>query len=415
MTTFAPVAEQLDLLLRSAVDVQTLDDLRKKLERSQQTGRPLTVKVGFDPTAPDLHLGHTVLMHKMRQFQQLGHRVIFVIGDFTASIGDPTGRSKTRPPLTREQIEENAVTYRRQLYKILDREQTEVRFNSEWLAPLNFADVIRLASKYTVVQMMERDDFSKRLAANQPIGVHEFMYPLAQAYDSVALVADVELGGTDQLFNLLVGRSVMQAHGQEPQVILTTPILEGTDARAEDGRLVGNKMSKSLGNYIGVEEAPRDQFGKVMRVCDELMWRYYDLLSARPAAEVNAFKHQVQRGELNPKQAKSRLAEEVVARFHSAEVAAAEARWFEENIGKKDAQPADLEEIAVEAGGPTVALYLLIARAGLATSNGEARRLISQGGVHLDGQRHSDPNEAVAPGSYVVRAGKKRFARVHIR
>ncbi|MBN2361065.1 MAG: tyrosine--tRNA ligase [Deltaproteobacteria bacterium] len=415
MTKFAPVAEQLELLLRHAVDVQTLDDLRKKLDRSRHAGQPLTIKVGFDPTAPDLHLGHTVLMHKMRQFQSLGHRVIFVIGDFTASIGDPTGRSKTRPPLSREQIESNATTYRRQLDKILDRERTEVRFNREWLGPLDFSDVIRLASKYTVAQMLERDDYQKRYQANLPIAVHEFLYPLAQAYDSVALQADIELGGTDQLFNLLVGRSVMQAFGLEPQVIMTTPILEGTDARVENGRLVGNKMSKSLGNYIGVEEPPREQFGKLMRICDELMWRYYDLLSNRPLSDLDALRRQVKSGQLNPKQAKSQLAEEIVARYHGPEVAAAEARWFEENIGKKDALPDDLEEIAVDAGGPTIALYLLIARAGLESSNGAARRLISQGGVHLDGQRHSDPNEPIGLGSYTVRAGKKRFARVHIR
>jgi len=417
MATFAPVDEQLALLLRGVVDLQTEEELRRKLSRGHDQDRPLVVKVGFDPTAPDLHLGHTVLMHKMRHFQELGHRVVFVIGDFTASIGDPTGRSATRPPLTREQILANAETYRRQVNKVLDAERTEVRFNSEWLGPLGFDDVIRLAAKYSLARMLERDDFQKRLGEQRPIGVHELLYPLAQAYDSVALEADVELGGTDQLFNLLVGRDVMRAYGQEPQVILTTPILEGTDARFEDGALVGKKMSKSLANYIGVEEPPREQFGKVMRVCDQLMWRYYELLSSLSADEIAARRAEVEAGSRHPKAAKAALAEEIVARYHSPEAAQAEARWFDENIGKKEAIPEDLPEvsIALDDDGDGLALYLLIVQAGLESSNGAARRLISQGGVRLDGERRQDPNQRIVAGSYVVRAGKKRFARVTLR
>ncbi|MFH1810340.1 MAG: tyrosine--tRNA ligase [Pseudomonadota bacterium] len=412
MTHFPPVDEQLALLTRGIVDLQTPDDLKKKLARSLAKDTPLAVKVGFDPTAPDLHLGHTVLMQKMRQFQQLGHRVIFVIGDFTASIGDPTGKSTTRPPLTRDQIQHNAETYKNQVFKILDARLTEVRFNSEWLGPMGFDDVIRLAARYSLARMLERDDFQKRLAEQRPIAVHELLYPLAQAYDSVALKADVELGGTDQLFNLLVGRDIMRAFELEPQVILTTPILEGTDARVENGALVGNKMSKSLANYIGVDEPPREQFGKIMRICDALMWRYYDLLSDLDSVTIAARRSAVERGEAHPKAAKSDLAREIVARFHSAECAQAEALWFDQNIGNKEAVPEDVEEVALASEDGGLPLIQLLARAGLVGSNGEARRLIGQGGVRLDGERHDDPAERIAPGSYLVRAGKKKFARV---
>ena len=412
---FAPVDEQLALITRGAVDVQTVESLKRKLQRSLKTGTPLTVKVGFDPTAPDLHLGHTVLMQKMRQFQQLGHRVVFVIGDFTASIGDPTGKSNTRPPLTREQIETNAQTYAAQVYKILDKDKTELRYNSEWLAPMNFADVIRLAAKYSLARMLERDDFEKRLREQRPIAVHELLYPLAQAMDSVALQADVELGGTDQLFNLLVGRDIMRAQGQEPQCVLTTPILEGTDAKLQDGQLVGHKMSKSLDNYIGVDDAPRDQYGKLMSIGDALMWHYYELLSDMSQAQIAARKAEVESGALHPKTAKSMLAQEIVARYHGADNATAERQWFDENIGNKQALPDDIEEHEIKVGDDGIELFRLLVDLGLAKSNGEARRLIQQGGVRLDGDKHDDPSERLLVSEFVLRAGKKRFARVRLR
>lgn len=409
---FAPVDEQMALIGRGAVDLHTLESLKKKLRRSRERGQALTVKVGFDPTAPDLHLGHTVLMQKMRQFQQLGHRVVFVIGDFTASIGDPTGKSTTRPPLSREQIEANAKTYAAQVFKILDKDKTELRYNSEWLAPMDFADVIRLAGKYSLARMLERDDFEKRLREQKPIAVHELLYPLAQAMDSVALKADVELGGTDQLFNLLVGRDIMRSQGLEPQCVLTTPILEGTDAGLQEGRLVGNKMSKSLDNYIGVDEAPRQQYGKLMSIGDALMWRYYELLSDLEQKEIDARKQQVESGELHPKKAKAMLAEELVARYHGAEPAQAEAKWFEENIGKKDALPDDIASHELSSENNGLELYKILVQVGFASSNGEARRLIKQGAVRLDGEKHDDAAEHIGVGEYVLRAGKKRFARI---
>jgi tyrosyl-tRNA synthetase len=312
--------EQLAILKRGVVDLHSEQDLLARL----RLGRPLKIKAGFDPTRPDLHLGHTVVMSKMRQFQELGHEAIFVVGDFTAQIGDPSGRNVTRPPLSREEILEGAKSYAEQAFKILDEKKTRVVYNSEWLGPMSFADVIRLAGKYTLARMMERDDFKKRWNEHAAISIHELLYPLAQAYDSVALACDVELGGTDQLFNLMVGRELMRTYDQAPQIVMTTPILEGLNARLEDGKIVGDKMSKSLDNYVGVTEAPEQQFGKLMSISDPVMWRYYQLLSRAPEDEVRALKHAAETGALNPKDAKVRLAKEIVARYH--DPAAADAR-----------------------------------------------------------------------------------------
>ena len=330
------VQEALDLIARGADEILLEDELKKKLE----TGKPLRIKAGFDPTAPDLHLGHTVLINKLRQFQLLGHKVIFLIGDFTGMIGDPSGKSATRPPLTPEQIKENSETYQEQIFKILDPEQTEVAFNSTWMDKMNAADIVRLASNYTVARMLERDDFNKRYKSNQSIAIHEFLYPLVQGYDSVALGADVELGGTDQKFNLLVGRQLQEANGKAPQVVLTMPILEGLDGV--------QKMSKSLGNYIGIDEPPNEMFGKIMSVSDELMWRYFELLSFRPLEEINSFKNQIEQGE-NPRDIKFKLAEEIIARFHDAKAAAnAQADFI--NRFSNNAIPDDMPEVDIKVG-----------------------------------------------------------------
>jgi tyrosyl-tRNA synthetase len=406
---FPTVDEQLEVILRGAVDVEVRDELRKKLERSRSEGKPLLVKLGADPTSPDLHLGHTVVLQKLRQFQDLGHRVVFLIGDFTARIGDPTGKNATRPPLSTDEIVTNASTYKRQVFKILDESKTEIRFNSEWLGKLNFDDVIRLAAKYSVARMIERDDFAKRLAEQRPISLHELFYPLAQGYDSVALKADIELGGTDQKFNLLVGRDLMRAHGQEPQCILTMPILEGIDAREEGGAVVGAKMSKSLGNTIGVDDDPGTMFGKAMSVCDGLMWRMYTLLSSKSAAEIAALKQG------HPKAAKVELARELVARYHGAAAAAAEVQSFEK-LHSRDGKaeiPDDAPQFTLMSGKP-VAVVDALAETQLSESKTKARALIAQGGLFVNGERIQDVKFELVPGTHAVRVGKKAWARITV-
>ena len=401
--------EQLAEVTRGAVDVHTREDLLRKLQSSYGKGAPLRVKMGFDPTAPDLHLGHTVPLERMRRFQDLGHTVIFLIGDFTASIGDPTGRNSTRPPLSDEQIAANAETYKNQVFKILDRGRTEVRFNSEWLRPLGSTGMIKLAARYTLARMLERDDFKKRWDNEVPIALHELLYPLAQGYDSVALKADVELGSSDQLFNLLVGRQLQKEYGQAPQVCLTGPLLEGIDAREVDGKIAGDKMSKSLGNYVGIDEPAQEQYGKLMSISDGLMWRYYELLSRRSLAEIQALRRE------HPKTAKSELAKEVVARYHGPEAARAAEEQFE-LVHKRREVPEDVEERVVsrEAGADAVPLAKTLAQLGLAASGSEARRLIAQGGVSVEGERVSDPNAKLSQGIHLVKVGKRKFIRVTV-
>ena len=366
--TAMSIDEQVRHLTRGAVALHTEDDLRRKLARSQETGRPLTIKTGYDPTAPDLHLGHTLTLSRMRAFQDLGHQVVFLIGDFTGRIGDPSGRSRTRKALTKEEVLDNAETYKRQVFKILDPERTDVRFNSEWFESLSAAHLIELAARYNVARMLERDDFRVRVREGRSIAIHEFLYPLVQAYDSVALEADVELGGSDQLFNLLVGRDIMRSYGQEPQVVITFPLLEGTSAGLdEDGHLVGEKMSKSLDNYVGIDEPPDVMFGKLMSVSDPLMWRYYELLSARPLEEVAGLKDR-------PREAKDLLGREIVARFHSEEAAGSAAEEFLRRFRDKQA-PTEMPEvtIAVEERGW---VPRLLVGAGLAKSTSDGRRQV---------------------------------------
>jgi len=399
------IDKALDVIGRGAEEIIKREDLVARLK----LGRPLRVKAGFDPTAPDLHLGHTVLLNKMRQFQDLGHQVIFLIGDFTGMIGDPTGRNTTRPPLTEEQIKTNAETYKKQVFKILDRDRTEVRFNSEWLIPLGSPGFIKLAAKYTLARMLERDDFKKRWQNEVPIALHELLYPLAQGYDSVALRADVELGSSDQLFNLLVGRQLQKEYGQEPQVCLTGPLLEGTDAREVDGKIVGDKMSKSLGNYVGIDEPANEQYGKLMSVSDGLMWRYYELLSRRTTDEIAALRSG------HPKAAKMALAREIVERYHDAEAARAAEAHFEQVHARREV-PDEIEErtMSRDAGTDSVLLAKAMAQLGLATSGSDARRLIAQGGVTVDGERAGDPNAKLVPGTYLLKVGKRKFARVTV-
>jgi tyrosyl-tRNA synthetase len=393
--------EQIAELERGADEVLVKAELVKKLRR----GAPLTVKAGFDPTAPDLHLGHTVLLNKMRQFQQLGHQVTFLIGDFTGMIGDPSGRNATRPPLTPEEIQGNARTYETQVFRILDREHTRIDFNSRWLGKLTSTDMVRLAAHYTVARMLERDDFARRYKAGQPISVHEFLYPLAQGYDSVAMRADVELGGTDQKFNLLVGRTLQEAYRQEPQVVMTLPLLEGTDGV--------NKMSKSLGNYIGITEDPDSMFGKVMSISDDLMWRYFELLSFRPLSEVAALQRAAAGGR-NPRDIKLELAHELVARFHDAAAAGRAQRSFIQRVSEK-ALPDDLpvKVIPVDAQGLRIAN--LLKEAGLAASTSEANRKLDEGAVRIDGVRVSDRGLTLGAGAeHVFQIGAKRFARLRL-
>jgi tyrosyl-tRNA synthetase len=399
---------QLTYLTKGCVDVVPVEQLADKLRRARASGRPLTVKVGFDPSAPDLHIGHTVVIRKMRHFQQLGHRVVFLIGDFTGLIGDPTGKKSTRPQLTPAEIEANAATYRRQIFKLLDPQTTVIDFNSRWLGAFSSADWIRLAAKVTVAQMLERDDFRTRYEAQQPIALHEFLYPLAQGYDSVALEADVELGGTDQLFNLLVGRHLMREHGLEPQVAMTLPLLEGLDGV--------EKMSKSLGNYVAVEDAPNEMFGKLMSISDGLMWRYWLLLSDRSEAELAAEQRRVAEGTLHPMEVKKELAGLLVGELHSPDAATAARAEFERVFGGGQL-PEEIPELELPAAGEREPLVRVLVEGGLAPSNSEARRLIQQGGVKVDGQTTTDVRATVgtvpAPGeSVLVQVGKRRIARI---
>src|ERR1700756_2542382 len=393
--------EQIAELHRGAHEVLVSAELVKKLQR----GKPLKVKAGFDPTAPDLHLGHTVLLNKMRQFQQFGHEVTFLIGDFTGMIGDPSGRNATRPALTPEEIQANARTYEAQVFKILDRERTRIDFNSRWLSALTAADVIKLAAHYTVARMLERDDFAKRYRSGQPISIHEFLYPLAQGYDSVAMRADVELGGTDQKFNLLVGRTLQEAYGQERQVVMTMPLLEGTDGV--------NKMSKSLGNYIGITEDPDSMFGKVMSISDALMWRYYELLSFRPLADIAQLKRAAGEGR-NPRDIKLELAHELVARFHDAAAATRAQQNFMARVSEK-AVPQDLPVKVLAVEGQGLRIANLLKEAGLAASTSEANRKIEEGAVKIDGVRVSDRGLTLRAGAeHVFQLGAKRYARVRL-
>jgi tyrosyl-tRNA synthetase len=399
------VDDQMDYLTKGCVDVVPAEQLAEKLERSQATGEPLVVKVGFDPSAPDLHLGHTVVIRKMRHFQQLGHRVVFLIGDFTGLIGDPTGKKSTRPQLTPEEIQINATTYRRQIYKLLDPDTTVIDFNSRWLGALGSADWIRLAAKVTVAQMLERDDFRTRYESQQPIALHEFLYPLAQAYDSVALEVDVELGGTDQLFNLLVGRHLMREHGMEPQVVMTLPLLEGLDGV--------EKMSKSLGNYVAVEDEPGEMFGKLMSISDDLMWKYWLLLSDRSEAEIAGERRQVDARARHPMEVKKELATSVVTEFHSTEEAAAARQEFE-RVFSGGQLPQEIPEIVITAAGDVMLLSKLLVEGGLASSNSDARRLIQQGGVKVEGEVVRDVRAEMATTStrpVLLQVGKRRFAR----
>ena len=373
--------EQIDYLAKGCVDIVREPELRARLERSAASGEPLTVKVGFDPTAPDLHLGHTVLLRKMKHFQDLGHRVIFLIGDFTGLIGDPTGRSKTRPPLTREQIEENAETYKKQVFKLLDPDKTVVDFNSAWLRDLGAEGWIRLAARYNVAQMLERREFRQRYDGGRPIGIHEFLYPLAQAYDSVHLRADVELGGTDQLFNLNVGRDIMPAWGVEPQVVMTIPLLVGLDGT--------EKMSKSAANYVGITEPPGEMFGKLMSISDTLMWSYQELLTDLPLAEVEALKARVASGAAHPKKVKADLATRIVTDFHSASAARDAAEAFERRFARREV-PTDVEDFRAKMTNDTHRLTSIMVAADLAKSAAAATRVIAQGGVRVDGVRVSD-------------------------
>jgi tyrosyl-tRNA synthetase len=373
------------------------------LEAKLKLGRPLNIKVGFDPTAPDLHVGHTVLINKMRQFQEFGHNVVFLIGDFTGMIGDPSGRDATRPPLTPEQIDENATTYKEQVFKILDPDTTIVDFNSRWLTELGSPGLIKLASRYTVARMLERDDFAKRFAAGQSIAIHEFLYPLAQAYDSVALKTDVEMGGTDQKFNLLVGRHIQQSFDIEPQIVLTMPLLEGLDGV--------QKMSKSYGNYIGITEPPGEMFGKVMSISDDLMWRYFELLSFRPLTEIEALKKAVDEGG-NPRDVKFELAIEITARFHDDAAAQAAKAEFIARF-QKGAMPDNIEEVSVPSQDGALGIAHLLKQAGLVSSTSEAFRMIQQGAVRIDGERVADRGlELEAGTTHVYQVGKRKFARV---
>jgi tyrosyl-tRNA synthetase len=397
--------EQMAIIRRGAVEILVEEEFEEKLTHSHKTGIPLKVKAGFDPTAPDLHLGHTVLIQKLKQFQDLGHEVYFLIGDFTGMIGDPTGKSETRKPLTREQVLQNAETYKEQVFKILAPDRTRIVFNSSWMGSMSAADLIGLASRYTVARMLERDDFHKRFSGQQPIAIHEFLYPLVQGYDSVALRADVELGGTDQKFNLLVGRELQRHEGQRPQTVLTMPLLEGLDGV--------NKMSKSLGNYIGITEPPKEIYGKVMSISDELMVRYYELLSDVDLTALQKVRDGVagRPGGAHPMESKKALARELVARFYDREASRQAEEDFVQQFKRKEI-PEDIPTVRFLADGP-VWICRLLAEAGLVGSNGEARRLIRQGGVRADGEKISDPDREILPsGEVVLQAGKRRFARV---
>jgi tyrosyl-tRNA synthetase len=393
--------DQLDIIKRGCDELLVESELIEKLK----SGRPLRVKAGFDPTAPDLHLGHTVLINKMRQLQDLGHHILFLIGDFTGMIGDPTGKNATRPPLSCEDVERNAETYKAQVFKILDPAKTEVVYNSTWMNKLSSADMIKLAATHTVARMLERDDFSKRYRAKQPIAIHEFLYPLVQGYDSVALKADLELGGTDQKFNLLMGRELQKQNGQPPQCVLMMPLLEGLDGV--------NKMSKSLGNYIGITDSPNEIFGKLMSISDTLMWRYIELLSFAPLATVSQWKTEVANGR-NPRDIKAGFAQEIVARFHDATAAQSALGDFETRF-KQGEVPADIATVELQAGPEGVAIATALKEAGLTASTSEALRMITQGGVKLDGEKISDKALKLHQGTTVVaQVGKRKFARIQV-
>lgn len=396
------VEDSLKLIKRGSDELLIEAELVERLKK----GTPLRIKAGFDPTAPDLHLGHTVLINKLRHFQDLGHHVMFLIGDFTGMIGDPTGKNTTRPPLSREQILDNAKTYQEQVFKILDPEKTEVCFNSTWFEPLGASGMIRLAALHTVARMLERDDFAKRYAGGQPIAIHEFLYPLCQGYDSVAMKSDVELGGTDQKFNLLVGRELQKHYGQKPQCVLMMPLLEGLDGV--------NKMSKSLGNYVGINEAPREIFGKLMSVSDDLMWRYFELLSFRPEQEVGAFKREIAEGR-NPRDVKVLLAQEIVARFHGTSAAVDALGDFEARF-RQGGIPDDIAQVSLDSAGGALPIAQILKLANLTASTSEGLRMIDQGGIKLDGEKVSDKALALCAGtSFVLQVGKRKYARVTIR
>ncbi|HUM13414.1 MAG TPA: tyrosine--tRNA ligase [Myxococcaceae bacterium] len=407
--------EQFAEVTRATVDLQVADELRSKLRRSYEREQPLVIKAGFDPNRPDLHLGHTLLLTRMRRFQDFGHQVIFLIGDFTAMIGDPSGKNVTRPALSREEVLANAETYKAQVFKVLDPARTKVRFNSEWLDALGTEGTVRLAAHWPLARMLERDDFKTRFREGRSISMHELLYPLFQGYDSVALKADVELGSTDQLFNLLVGRTLMREYGLEPQVILTGPILEGLDARMEDGRIVGEKMSKSLDNYVGVAEPPSEMFGKLMSISDDLMWRYAELLSSRPLEVIRSERDRVVRGELHPKEVKVAFAREMVDRFHGPEAAARAADDFERRFSRREVDPEKFPEVVVGTGGAPVPLVRAMLDAQLVASTSEGRRLITQGAVRVDGKRVTDPKAELPRGTYLVQVGKLRAARLTVR
>ncbi len=394
--------ESLELLTRGTEDVIKLEELEKKLKR----GKPLHIKAGFDPTAPDLHIGHTVLINKMAHFQLLGHDVTFLIGDFTGMIGDPTGKNATRKTLTREQVNENAETYQQQIFKILDKDKTKIAFNSKWMNDMGAAGMIELASRYTVARMLERDDFSKRFGSQQPIAIHEFMYPLVQGYDSVAMKADVELGGTDQTFNLLMGRTLQGQFGQEPQVVMTMPLLEGLDGV--------QKMSKSLGNYIGIEDAPKDMFGKIMSISDELMWRYFDLLSFKSNAEIEKLRQQMKDGK-NPRDVKFILGLEIVERFHGKEAADGALNGFK-NQFQKGVIPDDIPEVNIETENGEIGLALLLKNAGLCVSTSDAMRMVKQNAVSVNGEKVVDPKQIIQAGTQAVfQVGKRKFAKITVK
>jgi tyrosyl-tRNA synthetase len=404
-TTFKPVAEQLAYLRKGSAEIIRESELQAKLEKSAKTGKPLRVKLGVDPTAPDIHLGHTVVIRKLKHFQEMGHTAVFLIGDFTAMVGDPTGQSETRPPLTREQVNANAQTYLAQVFKILDRDKTEIRYNSEWLDKLSSYDIVRLCAKYRVARMLEREDFHTRLQNQQPISMHELLYPLLVAYDSVVLEADVELGATEQKFNLLMGREIQREYGFESQVAFTMPILVGLDGT--------RKMSKSLGNYVGITEAPDDMFGKMMSIPDELMWSYYELVTDRTPEEISAFKSEVSGGSLHPMDMKMRLAQEVVTGFQG-EPAAQKAFATFQRVFRDRQAPQEAPEKRVPVGDPQMIKNLLMTL-GLASSLSEADRLVKQRAVEIDGQLIEDPRQDIdlsQPRNFLLRAGKKKFVRV---
>ncbi len=390
------IQQQLALLSRGTLEVLPKGGLEAKLKLAEKENRPLRVKAGFDPTAPDLHLGHTVLLEKLRQFQQCGHQVIFLIGDFTGMIGDPTGKNETRPPLTKEDVLANAETYKQQVFKVLDVDKTEVRFNSEWFGKMSAAEMIALAGKATVARMLERDDFEKRYKGGQSIAIHEFLYPLVQGFDSVALDADIELGGNDQKFNLLMGRQLQESHKKIPQIIMTMPLLEGLDGV--------NKMSKSLNNYVGIEDAPADQFGKIMSASDDLMLRYYELLTDINLDEIKI---------MHPMEAKKQLAARIVARFHGEDAGKAAREGFEKQFAKKEV-PDDIPEASLSVTDGSLWLVKALAEAGLTQSNGEGMRLVKQGAVSVDGEKVSDKDFSLTEGSYLIKCGKRRFLKLEV-